>query len=155
MLHSYLNSVLQTLIIMGTLAEYSMASPPDSLRFEIDVPSSAREGEPVPITLRVSNDGSQPIELHLRGRTIAFDIIVAGEDGEVVWRRLEGQTVPAILQVIDLAPGRSLELRDIWSQETNAGEQVGPGLYRVNGALPTGSLRALETPARPLRILPP
>jgi hypothetical protein len=109
----------------------------------------------VPITLRVSNDGSQPVELHLRGRAIAFDIVVAREDGTIVWRRLEDRTVPAILQVIELAPGGSLELRDVWDQSTNAGKPVGPGRYRVEGTLPTGSPPALKTPAKPLRILRP
>ncbi len=130
------------------------ATSADSLRFEIEVPAQVRTGEPVPITLRATNSGEEPLELYLRGRTIAFDITVAGEDGSVVWRRLEGQMIPAILQVRELAPGESLEFHDEWDQRANSGEPVSSGHYTVQGALLRDSPRPLETPTAPLLILP-
>jgi hypothetical protein len=89
----------------------------------------------------------------LRGREIAFDIIVTSEKGKIVWRRLEGRTVPAILQVRTLSPGESLELSDTWDQETNAGRPAGAGLYTVEGTFPTDARRPAKTLAVPLRIL--
>jgi intracellular proteinase inhibitor BsuPI len=106
----------------------------------------------VPITLRARNAGVEPIDLHLRGRDIAFDITVTSETGEIVWRRLKGQMVPAILQIRTLAPGESLELREVWDQQTNAGSPAGPGLYRVQGSFPTDARDPAKTPAVPLRI---
>ncbi len=99
----------------------------------------------MPVTLRVTNAGKKPYELYLRGRPIAFDIIVARSSGEIVWRRLEGQTIPAILQVRVLTPGESLELRDQWNQRTNGGELVGPGDYALRGALLTDAAQGMET----------
>jgi hypothetical protein len=88
------------------------------LRFEIDLPPQVRVGAPVPITLRATNTGAKPLDLYLRGREIAFDITVISEKGGIVWRRLEGRTVPAILQLRTLGPGESLELSDLWDQQT-------------------------------------
>jgi len=127
----------------------------DSLRLELEVPPEARAGEPVPVTIRVRNVAARPVQLHLMGRTVAFDIVVArAEDGAVVWRRLEGQAVPAILQLRTLAPDEVLELRDRWDQRTNAGARVPPGFYTVRGVVPTDEPRPLETPVARLRILP-
>lgn len=110
-----------------------------ALRFDVVVPPVARSGEVVPVTLRVRNDGRQAVELYLQGRPIAFDIIVSRADGRVVWRRLEGRTIPAILQVRVLGPGEALELADTW----RAGA---PGRYTVQGIL--------LTDAEPLRTTP-
>lgn len=135
-------------------AEPSMVvTPTDSLRLEIEVPPEVPAGALVPITLRVRNAGAAPLELYLQGRPVAFDITVARADGSVVWRRLQGKTVLAILQVRVLAPGESLELHDQWEQRANSGEPVGPGSYTVEGALLTDSPQPLKTRAAPLRIL--
>ena len=131
------------------------SSQAGTLRFEIDVPAQVRVGAPVQITLRARNGGSQPLDLYLRGREIAFDITITSETGELVWRRLEGRTVPAILQVRTLSPGESLELSEVWDQQTNAGMPADPGRYTVEGTFPTDSRRPAKTPAAPLWILTP
>lgn len=104
------------------------------------------------MTLRARNTGGSPLELYLRGRAIAFDILVAREDGAVVWQRLRGQTIPAILRVETLASGQVLELRDVWDQRDNAGQRVAPGRYTVRGMLPTDEPEPLSTPPAPLHI---
>lgn len=129
--------------------------PAGSIRFEIDAPPQVPVGEPVPITLRAKNIGAAPMDLYLRGRQIAFDITITRENGEIVWRRLEGRTVPAILQVRTLGPGESLELGEVWDQQTKAGRMAGPGLYRVQGTFPTDSRQPAKTTAAPLRIVAP
>lgn len=111
-----------------------------------------RSGEPVPITLRVVNTDTGPLELSLLGRTPVFAITVTRLRGDVVWRRLEGQTMPMILQLRTLAPGEELVLRDDWDQRTKRGELVEPGDYVVEGALLTDS-QPLRTPAASLRIV--
>jgi Intracellular proteinase inhibitor len=93
-------------------------------------------GAPVPIAIRIANTADRPIELHLQGRTTVFDLIVNRGD-LVVWRRLEGESIPAILQLRMLAPGEVLELKDTWQQVDHAGRRVGPGEYSVTGVVPT------------------
>jgi hypothetical protein len=128
------------------------ATPPESLRLETDVPPEVRVGVPVPITLRAVNTGARPLELYLMGRSPTFDMTIARSDGVVVWRRLEEQTVQAILQLRILAPGETLELRHDWDQRTTRGQPVDAGTYVVRGALLTDA-QPLRTPAAPLRIV--
>ncbi|HEX2218738.1 MAG TPA: BsuPI-related putative proteinase inhibitor [Gemmatimonadales bacterium] len=120
------------------------------MRVDLVVPPKAAAGQPVPITLRIANTGKRPIELHLQGRTITFDVIVE-QSGAVVWRRLEGATVPAILQIRVLGPGEVIELKDVWRQTDATGGQVAPGDYTVRGSVPTDG-KPLRTAAVALRI---
>ena len=128
------------------------APPPDPLRLELDIPAEARVGSTVPITLRVENIGGRPLELYLRGRTITFDIVVRRADGEVVWRRLEHEIIPAILRLEVLTPHQVLELRADWSLETSAGVPVTPGPYVLQGLLLTEG-PALRTAPVTLRVI--
>ncbi|MGH7630262.1 MAG: BsuPI-related putative proteinase inhibitor [Gemmatimonadales bacterium] len=124
------------------------------MRFDIAAPSEVRRGEPVPVTLRVTNTAERPLTIYLQGRPTAFDIIVKNEAGAVVWRRLEGQTITAILGVRTLEPGQTLAFEDLWPQRDGAGRAVPPGLYEISGALPTDGPEPLMTPATRIRILP-
>lgn len=113
---------------------------------------TARVGESIPITLRMENKSSAPLELYLLGREPTYDFIVTASDGELVWRRLDGEIVPAILRVEVLEPGQVLKFRDTWDQRDNAGELVAPGFYVIRGAVLTDGSSNLESPATPLRI---
>jgi hypothetical protein len=119
----------------------------DTMRVELVVPRMVAPGVPVPIAIKVRNTADRPVELHLQGRTVTFDLTVRRDDS-LVWRRLEGAAVPAILQLRRLAPGEVLELKDTWLQTDNAGRQVGPGEYTVSGTVPTegAPLRAGPVP---------
>ena len=128
------------------------AGPTDSLRFDIEVPPAARIGAPVPIALRIRNLGKTPRELYLAGRPTAFDVTVTRPDGSVVWRRLEGEAIPSILGIQVLAPGGMLEFKDTWDQHTRSGQQAGPGVYTVVGALLTDSPTPLKTGPASLRL---
>jgi hypothetical protein len=122
------------------------AQRPDSLDFTVVAPRSVRRGEPVSITLRLTNAGKHGVDLYLTGRTVAFDIIVARADGQVVWRRLEHASGQQILQIKMLAPGETFELKDVWKAATD------PGEYTVQGVLPTDR-EPLRTPEVRLRIM--
>jgi hypothetical protein len=135
--------------VLTPLAAMSAQNP----RLEIEVPPRVVEGDSVRIVLRATNVAGGPLELYLMGRSVTFDVTVARADGGAVWRRLEGQTVPAILQVRFLAPAESLEVEHVWDQRTNAGEPVAPGTYTVMGSIHTDS-QPLKTPTAPLRIMP-
>jgi hypothetical protein len=135
---------LTPLLLLALAA--ALGRQPDSMRVEIVVPPRVAMGEPVPIAIRIANTADRPIELHLRGRTTVFDLIVSHGDS-VVWRRLEGEVTPAILQLRSLAPGEVLELKDSWDQRSNAGNPVGPGKYGVTGVVPTDAAPIRAGPA--------
>ena len=143
--------------ILAVSAHTVSATPPpqrqDSLHFVVVAPRSVRVGKPVPVTLRLTNAGKRKVDLYLLGRSITFDIIVGGPDGRVVWRRLEGASSQQVLQVKTLAPGETLELKDVWTQKTNAGAAAAPGVYTIQGVLPTDAAPLQTTPV-PLRVTP-
>ena len=121
----------------------------------LEVPDAVDAGQTVAFRLYLTNEGEEQARLELRGRPAAFDIVVQDAGGSRVWRRLEGQTVSAILQVRTLAPGDSLELRETWDQRGPDGTFVEPGTYTVRGYLPTVSRGRLEAPPVEFRILGP
>jgi hypothetical protein len=116
------------------------------MRFAISIPSHVRQGEPVPVTLTLTNTSPQPITAYLTGRPTAFDVEVADNSGQVIWRRLAGETVPAILGVRTLAPGEALTFETTWPQRDQRGRPAAPGRYTLSGVL--------ATDAEPLRSLP-
>lgn len=122
-------------------------------KLRLDAPPEVRRGAAVPMTLRVENTSGRPLDLVLRGRTIAFDIVVA-RDNDVVWRRLDGEVIQAIVQLKRLEPQEVIELHARWDQRSNQGRRVGPGLYSVRGELLTDTSTPLATPSVPLRIVP-
>ena len=124
----------------------------ESLHVEILAPDAVPSGATVLIAIRLTNVADRPLELQFVGRTIAFDVVVADDQGGVVWRRRERETVPAILQVMRLAPGETLEVRDRWRQRTNAGGRAPPGDYTIQGVLPSDAPQPLRTPTRTVRI---
>ncbi len=121
--------------------------PPDTLRVTVAVSDAVRRGEAVFVTLRLTNTSDHRVTLYLTGRTITFDIVVAGSDGTVVWRRLDHVTTQRIVHVKALAPGETLELRDRWRAVAP------PGNYTVTGVIPTDR-EPLRTAPAYLRIAP-
>lgn len=125
----------------------------DSVAFRVHAPASVRAGEPVPIELVLTNRTHRPLTLYLQGRPLAFDITVRREDGTVVWRRLEGQVVSAILAVRELAPAQSLTFEGAWDGRLSDGCPAPPGRYQVAGRLPTDTPEGLTTAPAALQIL--
>jgi hypothetical protein len=140
--------------LLGEVAQRETTPPQerqvDSMRVELVVPPKVAVGQPVAMTLRIRNTQDQPITLYLQGRPVAFDLVVERSDGEVIWRRLEGAAVTAILGVRTLTPGEILELKQRWDQRTQAGRRVRPGRYSVTGAVLTDAepIRAGPVPLR-------
>lgn len=130
------------------------ADGPDSFRIELLLPPRVRAGEAVPIRLRAQNVTQHTLDLYLRGRTPTFDVVIARTDGEVVWQRLEGEIIPAIVHLRPLAPGERLEIGTAWDQRTKAGKTLGPGEYVAYGLLLVEG-EPLRTPSTSLRIAPP
>src|SRR5262249_32838165 len=109
----------------GVAAGGRMETPPtlpDTLRLELVVPSPRATGPSVTFSLRLTNLPDPPLTLYLRGRRVAFDLTVKDQTGAVVWRRLRGAVVPAILRVERLAAGATLSLHHRWNQKSDEGQ---------------------------------
>ena len=121
------------------------------MRLELALPAEVPAGTPVPMVLRLHNDGPAA-DLVLQGRPVAFDLVVARPDGTVVWRRLAHAMIPAILALRRLGAGESVEWRDAWGQVDDQGDRVPPGEYLVTGRLPTEPGTHLTSPTVRLRV---
>ena len=98
-------------------------------------PNRIRAGESTPITLRVTNPAAHAIDVYMRGRSPTFDVIIARDDGAIVWRRLQNEIIPAIALVQSFKPFEQLELSAQWNGRDNAGALVDPGKYSARGLL--------------------
>ena len=114
----------------------------------------------MPVRLAVRNTSGRPVWLETGDSTYAFDIVVTDSRGTEVWTRLRSRradAVPAIIRSYPIAPGDSVLYTDRWDQRTNAGKQVGPGLYRIWGVLDTHEdvkdSRDMRTPPGTMRIV--
>lgn len=114
-----------------------MSTIRDSVRLLVDAPERMAPGAPVPVRLVLENASTVPEVVYLTGRPIAFDVIVEDAQGRAVWARLAGETIPMVLQVVELAPGERREFRTEWDQRDAEGERVEPGEYRIRGRLST------------------
>ncbi|HEV8381859.1 MAG TPA: BsuPI-related putative proteinase inhibitor [Gemmatimonadales bacterium] len=103
------------------------------------MPTGARVGRRAPFTLQLRNASRGPVEAHFLGRTIVFDIVVARENGAIVWRRLEHGMGPSILQLRTLKPSESLQWHGTWLPKE-------PGHYQAQGILPSDAPEPLRTP---------
>ena len=147
-------------LVLGALASCAGAEPGADSRgakppmdFTISIPPEVRQGDPVPVTLRLRNTSPRPLTVYLQGRPTAFDIEVTNQAGRVVWRRLAGEPVQAILGVQTLAPGASLTFEDAWPQRDQAGRSIPPGHYTLVGRLLTDG-DSLTTRPTTVRVRP-
>lgn len=125
-----------SLVAAAVLMTATAPGPGDPLRLDLVVPAQVRAGDSVLVILRLVNPSDRPVPAYFLGREITFDIVVTGEDGRTVWRRLAGAVVPSILQVKTLGPGETLELQDTWRLQDAAGKPVPPGVYLIHGEIP-------------------
>lgn len=124
------------------------------LQVLLSAPESARLGSIVPIVIRLENRGAAPLELYLRGRTVTYDILVRDATGQLVWRRLEGEIIPGMLQIRVLKSGEVLELSHSWDQRTDRGNPVEAGLYTMQGLVLTDGPDPLASLPKSLLIIP-
>lgn len=122
------------------------------LQLTLEAPEAAAAGEPVTYAVVIRNNGSQSLDLHLQGREPIFDLRVTDEAGITLWRRLEGQSVQAILRLDTLDPGESITLEDVWDQRDASGRFVAPGLYALQAEVLTDA-QSLMSQTSPLRVV--
>jgi hypothetical protein len=130
----------------------SLSSTPN-FRLSLTAPESVRVGSVVRFVIRLENVGETRLEFYLRGRTIAYDILIRNGAGAVVWNRLEGEIIPGIIQVKMLEANEALELSHEWHQRTNRGDAVEAGVYSVTGIVLTDGPNPLSSAPKPLLIV--
>jgi hypothetical protein len=131
----------------------SAMSETDSLALSVAAPAAVPRGQPVRLTVVIANRLDRDVTLYLRGREIAFDLVVRSADGTLRWQRLAGAAIPAIVRVEELDPGAERRLEAQWDQRDWTGAPVPPGEYRVEGLVLTDG-NPLRTPPTAFRIDP-
>jgi hypothetical protein len=129
-----------------------VTDPSYPLTLALDLPGELAPGEAIDVVLRVRNDTPRTVELGLRGRDPTFDVVVADAGGRIVWRRLEGAALLAILRLRPLAPGEEMVLRARWDGRMRDGVQAPAGEYAVQALLHTDEAVPLSTRPVPLRL---
>jgi hypothetical protein len=124
-------------------APAGVATPMEGVEVRLVVPRAVAAGDRVPISIRISNTAVAPVDLYLRGREITVDIVVSDSTGDEVWRRLEGEIIPAILQLKTLASGEVLELTYEWDQTSRRGERAPAGVYGIRAFVLTDGSSSL------------
>jgi hypothetical protein len=94
-------------------------------------------GSAVAFTFTLHNPGPAPAELYLRGREPVLDVTIRDPEGELIWQRLAGAMIPAIIRLEQLAAGADLVVSCRWDGFRQDGVRAVPGEYEATGALLT------------------
>src|SRR5688500_18062407 len=106
------------------------AQQDDSIQVTISAPHAAAVGDNVPISVVVQNQRNRPVDLHLTGREIVFDIMIVRPDSSTLWQRLQHGAVQQIVQLKRLQPREALTLYERWIATE-------PGTFIIGAKLPT------------------
>jgi hypothetical protein len=98
-----------------------------------------RTGEPVVMRLTIRNVGTEPVTLNFSSSQ-RYDFVVRHVvTGEVVWNWSFDRYFLWVLGAVTLDPGETWVIAEEWKQQTNPGNQVRTGIYRLEGVIPTWS----------------
>lgn len=124
-------------VIVGLMAMISMLTTPAlaqagdiQVKVQTDKTTYAL-GEPVNITVDVTNTSSSPVALNYRNGQ-EYDIII-NKDGQEVWKWSMGKFFTQELHSVTLAPGESRTFQDSWTQTVNGNQPITPGQYQIIG----------------------
>lgn len=90
-----------------------------------------QRGEPVEMTLRLTNCASAPITRIFQTEQ-RYEFTVFNEDGEEIWRWSEGMEFANTQDEQTFQPNEQQTFVEVWDQTDNAGEPVEPGLYQIS-----------------------
>jgi hypothetical protein len=99
-----------------TVHEAPLPDYAQAIALELTAPPEARSGEPVPIDLRITNTGDEPLVLWWSGhnqipRSHHSDIVIF-QDGKPIWRAIDAYDVRAS-GIVTLGPGESQAMSSI------------------------------------------
>ena len=133
------------------------AIPGQRISVQLEGPERVALGQPVPLTLVVSNLADKPVDLVVGAfpKPVGFDVFVRRLDGTVVFHRLDPSfgVRPLAARRLRLDAGGSERVTYTWEQRATNGQPVPAGRYQVQafllwegGDIPTG-VRTLQIEA--------
>jgi hypothetical protein len=108
-----------------------------------------RAGEPVKITLTVTNKGRAAANL-LFGSGQSYDINITGMNNKVVWHWSRNKVFTMAVRHVRLLPKQGQKYQSVWQQLDDSGQAVKPGKYFIRARL-TSALQ-LASPKRTVII---
>lgn len=140
------------LVVAGGAAPPQADRTVGDLRLEVTSDRSAyATGDPVLITLRVTNTASLPVDLTTGGQQ--YDAIVR-QRGALIWQWSHDKAFVQIVREVTLAPGQVLTYKASWDQRDLQGRRVEAGTYEIYCVF-FGSQRAgpASSEVGPVRIM--
>lgn len=128
-------------ILVGILLVVAAGGAPASrvermvgdLRIEMGTTkASFQAGEPVGITMRVTNTTSEPVILTAGGQQ--YDVIVR-QRGALVWQWSHDKAFAQVVRTLRLGPQETLTYQASWDQRDLQGRPVEPGVYEISCVL--------------------
>ena len=123
-----------------------------SLTVSLLAPDAVPSGNDLSFEVVLRNETDDTVVAHLHGREIVWDVVVTDSAGEVLWQRLSGAIIPAILRLDTFAPGESRRFHTTWDRRDPEGRRVGPGTYFAKARVPSDA-GDLLSPEVVIRIL--
>ncbi len=100
-----------------------------------------RRNQPVRLTLIKTNISSRPVTLTYNTAQ-RFDFFVRrGLNGPVIWQWSANRSFAQVVGRVNLEPGQSQIFSATWNQRTNAGREVGAGMYAIQAENTARELR--------------
>jgi hypothetical protein len=113
-------------------------------------PARARSGDGVIFAVHVESRTKTTV--YLRGRRPTAEIVLS-RDGTVVWRSLEGATIPAVVQVVTITPAAPVRIDVRWDGRGRTREPLRPGVYRAHAELLTDLPEPIRSAPIALEVL--
>lgn len=127
----------------GPGVDYEPMGDVRNLDLDLAVEPRTTNGQPVTISLRITNPTSETIRWWTGLPVADFEVL---SDGQVFWRYSIDKVFPAIAKLIELAPGESMTEQEVWSLQNNAGVPAPPGTYQAVGILMASANDDLRSP---------
>lgn len=129
--------------------------PGQRIAVGLESPDQVALGQPVPVTLVVSNQAGKPVDLIVDAfpEPVGFDVFVRRLDGTVVFHRLDPSfgVRPLAARRLRLDAGGSERVTYTWDQRSTQGQPVPVGRYQVQAILLAAGVQ-VATGVRTLQI---
>jgi len=130
----YVVLILIFLLVSAGWAAIAVSESRPGLRLVLTTDRAVyARGEPVELTLAVTNPGPDPVTLTAPSSQL-YDFAVL-RDGTEVWRWSAGRMFLTVLTDLTVPPGGTRAFTETWDQRDRDGRPVGPCGYVVVGVL--------------------
>jgi hypothetical protein len=138
-------------VIQRPGANTQQASRASGLQLRLTSDRSAyKAGDPVMLTLTVTNPGATPVTLQFPSAQ-QYDFEVR-RGGQAIWRWSAGRMFTQALTSLTIGPGEKRVFTQTWNQRDDNGQAVAAGSYEAVGTLTTMDRPQPQSPPLALRI---